>query len=102
MCIIFIANIGNLESCKLFAEDGTGLVKNIHEAYEHLNAIETRIDSFLDQEYLGEDSLIAFINQDQLTQLKENAVAEMESGITDKFTQQKFKELFKIIEMLQS
>jgi hypothetical protein len=98
---IFIKNTENLELCPLFSEDGTCLVEDINEAYMHLNAIERLIDEHLDQECIGEESLMAFITQGQLVKLRENAIFLKNYFQIDELAGQRFEKLFEIIEKLQ-
>jgi hypothetical protein len=102
MCIIAIINTGNQKICEIFNENGTGIVKNIHEAYGHLNAIERLIDGYVEPELLGEESVVARLEQRQVNQLETNAAIDKKSLKMDRASEKKFKELFEIIEKLKN
>ena len=102
MCIIAIINTGNRKICEIFNENGTGIVKNIHEAYGHLSAIERLIDGHVEPKLLGEESVVACLEQSQVDQLERNAAIAQKSLKMDLASEEKFKELFEIIEKLKN
>ena len=59
---IFIANIDNDGMCKLYAEDGTGLVQSIYDAFQHISAIELYIKDNLDHHYIRDGLLNVYLD----------------------------------------
>jgi len=98
---IYIASIETGNVCKLYGEDGTGLVQNIYHAYQHLNAIEIYIKDHLDHHYDSDEILNVYIDNQQLLKLSVRAPKEEKLRANyGPSMQQKFAELYTIIEEL--
>jgi len=97
-----MSRINGGKSFTLYAEDGSGVVNDIYQAFDHIGAIQRFLNESVDIESFDAETIIVCLTELQVHRLSLKAPVEEKIRATDDLTKEKFCQLYQIINKLNN
>jgi len=99
---IYMARINGGKSFTLYDEDGSGVVNDIYQAFEHIGAIQRFLNERIDIESFDAGTIIVCLTEVQVHRLSLKVPVEEKIRATDDLAKEKFRQLYQIIDKLNN